>query len=371
MKFGSGKISVSQLMLTLTVTTLVFTIFIFMSSYNLVFGENTATSTSSSPLYTSTREYFDTNNGSLLQSSQSPVPSASSIFDVTNNCPNEIAIYVHGVWASKENAEEQTERVNLSLQSQNYSIPLIGFTWDSNTSLSQPGWNLAKIIAHKNAPLLGKFIIDFKEQCPNSDIRIIAHSLGSRVVLSALEFIMSNPIQLIDDPNKKMIKTVHLMGSAVDNEDVSLTSIDGLNNPFPWILNPSCTIDKSGVKFPYGKSIQKVVEEFYNLVNSEDNVLEISYRCAEGGNNALGQSGKQIGIPTPPNYHDVPDIESEIIADWDANADGQTDFGLCISFFCDDDEGSNHNGYMGFRDKENPKTIDNDGVMNVVVEHWR
>ena len=122
----------------------------------------------------------------LLHSGLSPHPLASSIFNKeSNNCPNEIAIYVHGVWTSEDNAKEQTERVSLSLDSLNYTIPVIGYTWDSNTSfsiddisISQDGWSVAKIIANKNGPLLAKLIIDFKNNCPDSDIRIIAHSLG-------------------------------------------------------------------------------------------------------------------------------------------------------------------------------------------------
>jgi hypothetical protein len=41
-----------------------------------------------------------------------------------------------------------------------------------------------------------------------------------------------------------------------------LNSIAGFNNPFPWFAIPSCTIDESGVKFAYGKSIQNIVEDF-------------------------------------------------------------------------------------------------------------
>ena len=42
-------------------------------------------------------------------------------------------MYVHGVWAPEDTAIEQTERVGLSLASLNNTIPLIGYTWDSDT----------------------------------------------------------------------------------------------------------------------------------------------------------------------------------------------------------------------------------------------
>ena len=363
-----------NLVTILLIITSIISYFILYSSY-FVFGETTT-----SPLYTSTRQFFDTNTGALLESSSSPEPNAFSILGGTNNCPNEIAIYVHGVWSSKESAKEQTERVHLSLDSLNYNIPVIGYTWDSDTSfslvdpfLSQEGWAIAKIIAHNNGPLLANFITDFKHNCQNTDIRIIAHSLGSRVVLSALESLTANQNIPISDDTNKIIKSVHLLGAAMDNEEVSLNSIDSFNNPAPLFAIISCTVDTSGVKFAYGKAIEKEVEEFYNLVNSEDNVLQIFYRCAEGGNVALGQSGKQtfIQVQTPTNYHDVKDIEEEIKPILDANANNEIDFGLCNFFgFCFAAEGDNHAGYIGYRNLLNHNAISNDGVMDVVVDHW-
>ena len=354
------------------ITTSIISYFILFSSSSL-YGQPAI-----SPLYTSTRNFFDTNTGTLLHSGLSPYPPASSIFNQeSNNCSNEIAIYFHGVWASEGNAKEQTERVSLSLDSLNYTIPVVGYTWDSNTpfsiddtSISQEGWSVAKIIANKNGPLLAKYIIDFKDNCPNSDIRIIAHSLGPRVVLFSLEYLSTHQNALINQ-SSKIIKSVHLMGAAVDNEEVSLNSIAGFNNPFPWFAIQSCTIDKSGIKFAYGNAIQ-VVEDFYNLVNSDDNVLQLFYPCAEGGNYALGQSGKDtiLSVQIPTNYHDIKGIEEEIKPNLDANADGEADFGLCYSDVCDQGQGDNHAGYIGYRDLLKENTIDDDGVMNLVIDDW-
>ena len=219
---------------------------------------------------------------------------------------------------------------------------------------------------------MGQFIIDFKNNCPNSDIRILAHSLGSRVVLSALEYLSTHQNELNINQTSEIIKSVHLMGAAVDNEEVSLNSIAaGFKNPFPWFAIPSCTIDETNVKSAYGHAIQNVVEEFYNLVNSEDNVLQVFYPCAEGGNSALGRSGQDLAVQAPTNYHDVEGIEEEIISNLDADADGDADFGLCSFGVCSHGEGDNHAGYMGYRDLLNADTIEDDGVMNLVIQHWR
>jgi esterase/lipase superfamily enzyme len=61
-----------------------------------------------------------------------------------------------------------------------YTFPVIGFSWDSDTEISQDGWNYAKKIAKENGPKLAQFILDLKNNCPQTKIRLIAHSLGAR-----------------------------------------------------------------------------------------------------------------------------------------------------------------------------------------------
>jgi len=51
-------------------------------------------------------------------------------------------------------------------------------------------------------PLLGKFIQQFNDNCPNDKLRITAHSLGSRVTLSA--------IQSLYDGNSDILKKSYL-----------------------------------------------------------------------------------------------------------------------------------------------------------------
>ena len=50
------------------------------------------------------------------------------------NAPPEVAIYIHGVWASESGVIEQADRTRLSLFKDHYEIPIIGYTWDSNTA---------------------------------------------------------------------------------------------------------------------------------------------------------------------------------------------------------------------------------------------
>ena len=85
-----------------------------------------------------------------------------------------------------------------------------------------PFWADAKQLANENGPKLAHFIFDYKNTCKyqhNKDVnvRLVAHSLGARVVLSTLESL--NNITAWNT-NHFNITSVHLMGPAVDYEEV-------------------------------------------------------------------------------------------------------------------------------------------------------
>jgi hypothetical protein len=302
---------------------------------------------------------------------QANLPSALSILE-TNGCPGELAIYVHGVWASEQQAEEQVQRVFLSLNNSGYQIPVVGFSWDSNTALNPEGWDIAKLVANQNGPNLAKFIGDFKDRCPNDDLRIIAHSLGSRVALSAIQSLYNNDSER-DDAAPKEIASVHLLGAAIDNEQVSVNAGDCEFNdpPFP------CT----------GKAIEAEVERFYNLYNPEDNMLQFAYRDTEG-DDALGWCGTNGGPPnvflpwtcvgdeaisTPPNYDEY-SVSDKIRPDDDADKKEGCDISMKV--FSDRETctimliGDNHMGYMGFRSDTNPQEVYDSGAMGYVARDW-
>jgi hypothetical protein len=293
------------------------------------------------------------------------------------DCPTEIAVFVHGWDNDHYKAKERLDRVKMSLENNSYYIPLIGLSWDSNTD-----WDPAKSIAKENGPKLAQFILDYKETCKyeqNKDVnvRLLAHSMGSRVILSALESLHENPVWNNSTNNFK-IASVHLMGAAVDNEEVSMNAIDHFNYPGwgqgPLGCFPNHYYPGDGVKFPYGNAINGEVVKFYNLINPQDNVLEYIYPCFEGGDNALGEDGKQeSGILAPPNsVYIEEDIQGEIRPYRDADAMGGWDFGLCNNFgFCQVNTGDNHAGYIGFRNPTNTNLLADDGAMNRVVEQWQ
>jgi hypothetical protein len=185
---------------------------------------------------------------------------------------------------------------------------------------------------------------------------LIGHSLGARVVLSALQSLHNNQ----EWKNEKFkVTSVHLLGGDVDNEEVSKDSWDIVSDP----TNFNGTFS---IKFPYGNAIQDEVAKFYNLFDSADAALIALFPSAEH-DNPLGLKGAQIGISLPSNYNQK-DVKNMIPPFCDANGDKRAD----LPFHREDKVtiGQNHAGYYGFRNPADNKTLIDSGAMNTVVRDW-
>jgi hypothetical protein len=334
----------------------------------------------------STRGSFNLTSGNIIR--EPTIHSALSILN--SNCPGELAIYIHGVWATNMSAEEQSDRLSLSLKKEGYKIPLIGFSWDSNTAfslddinLSKHGWDVAKKIANENGPFLAKFILDYKKECPDDKVRIIAHSLGSRVILSAMQTLDDNELSSNHSasPSKK-INSVHLLGAAVNAEQISLDQSHCVHN----VPALKCS----------GAAIESESNHFYNLYDPEDNMLgpehvtnlfcplcgditfKSPYQYTED-HDALGAIKKDSTTNGPSNYHEH-NVLSKIIADADSDKDKECDLRVNLknfgypfdSYYCTITKlGDNHLGYMGYRSSTNRHLISNSGAIEVVVTDWK
>ena len=325
------------------------------SQFVYVIGQNITKTTIGSPsdyynnFTISTRGHFDRATGE-------PIPEHNStdylyydnIGHRTNDslqnefmCPSEkeIAIYIHGAWTDEISANEQVNRTSMSLQVNNNTIPLIGFSWDSNTPFSEEGWKNAKTIAASNGPKLAQFILDFKNKCEDSDIRLIAHSLGASVVNSTLVSLSNN--QGMNTNSDFNITSVHLLGAAIDRGELAANTT-------------------------FGKAIEQVVDNFYNLRNAEDNMLEYIYRNVED-KDALGLLGIQHSLPIPGDYIER-QVDTEIPPIQDADGNSKLD---CFDYFVLL-PGDNHCGYIGFRGLPPFENIlRSDGSMDVVVQDWQ
>ncbi len=347
---------------------IIFLIVSIVSPLSLQSQNNIADAQQISPLV-STRRHFSLDTGELTSGHNRTDYDASDIpgLQPDISCPKEAAIYVHGVWtgigsfsANLESEAEIFDRARMSLAVNNYSIPVIGFSWDSNTTIATDGigWSIAKKIAQDNGPKLAHFLFDYKSKCPDTQIRIIAHSLGAMVVLSALQDLTSNQGWNSSGGGSSNFKveSVHLMGAAVDDEQVSTDSSDTHDDPADKV---------------YGQSIESRVVGFYNLFDTQDNALEEIYPYYEGGETALGLNGAEQGISLPRNYQDI-DVTKEISLLNDANGDKRCDLpNPFIPNYCTIVAiGDNHLGYVGFVSSTNGSLVD-DGAMNIVVEDWR
>jgi len=350
------------------------TALLFIFIVNLpVLSSSVAASPTAIPTYEiTTREIFDKPWQGVNESAYVGYQPLD-INNLYNACPAEVAIVVHGWYLNELRAQERFDRVRLSLENNSYHIPIVGFSWPSDTP-----WVAAKLVAEENGPKLANFTSDLVNTCKekqNRDvkIRLVGHSLGARVILSSLDSLHKDPIW---NSGAFKIASVHLMGAAVDNEEVSKDPQDILNDQTNW----------GTVKSDYGEDIQHEVVEFYNLHNPHDKVLgpnpinpfsPLQIYPSFEGDLALGQNGSQIfpKISLPTNYVDIEVQKEEIPFNIDADGDR-----LCddlrltlkpVKWICMITEaGDSHFGYFGFRDAADITKLKDDGAMNVVVNNW-
>ena len=263
----------------------------------------------------------------------------------------------------------------MSLENNSYTnTSLIGFSWPSDIP-----WNDAKFVAKENGPILADFVSSLKDSCKDHlnrevQINLIGHSLGARVILSALHILYTDPNW---NSNGFKIASVNLMGAAVDNEEVSKNPRDILFDRANW----------GSVKSDYGNAIENEVIHFYNLYNTKDNTLGPNtvnpfspyqiYPTFEG-DLALGQNGSQIypNITLPNNYVDI-NITEKIPFNTDANGDKDCDDWRLLTLkpvklsCMITQAGESHYGYFGFRDADNKTRLIDIGAMDILVSNLK
>ena len=238
--------------------------------------------------------------------------------------PEELVIYVHGFENSVADAQENFNTARQALRSNGYLHPVVGFSWDSDTGVGD--FDDAAAIATMNGAKLAQFISDIQMKHSTTKIRIIGHSLGTRVILNALRVLDASEKWKEMDAK---VRSVHVVGAAVDNEDVDS------NN--------------------FGPDIERQTAEFHNLFSTEDDVLEGGFFFVQG-DNALGENGADFSGGTMPANYSETNVTNELSADTDGN--GSSDEGV----------GDNHSGYNGVVDASG--MLSSDGAMDVVVEQW-
>ena len=133
----------------------------------------------------------------------------------------EITIIVHGLRNNSSGALAKFVIAKRRLTKLGYKHPVIGYSYDSNTSGAQYiSYALQALytgitIANKNGRNLAKFVIDFKRRSPNTNIRLIGHSLGAHVIQSTVKNLAKNA------KNNGIIKAVYLFGGSIPADSFS------------------------------------------------------------------------------------------------------------------------------------------------------
>ena len=164
----------------------------------------------------STRGYYDLTTGKTLKSNSYylyPKKDFKNLFGT-----KELTIMIHGLRNDNAGAIAKVLLAKNRLRKLGYLYPVIGFSYDSNTTgahlIKHAKRSLAagQIIAKKNGRHLGKFIEDFKLVSPKTKIRLMGHSLGSQVILSTLEYLAKKK------KNCGIIDSAYLFGASITQD---------------------------------------------------------------------------------------------------------------------------------------------------------
>jgi esterase/lipase superfamily enzyme len=184
----------------------------------------------------------------------------------------ELLVFVHG-WRSDDGSDDAIDRAytaGKALEEVGYDEFDVAFSWDSDKGggLDQ-GWYEGQEIANRNGSKLANFVTDWND-ADGRPVRLVCHSLGAQVTLSALS--------VLDSWGRaNAVRDVVMLGGAADNE--------------------ACSVGGE-----YGDGIATAAEEVVNCHKTDDDVLQWAYSIGEF-NSAVGETGVE-GTP-PGNYRDV------------------------------------------------------------------
>lgn len=183
--------------------------------------------------------------------------------------PDELVIFVHGWLNDDLVARGSFWLFEQALRANGYEQPMVGYSWDSDTLLTR--WWQATEIAERNGKKLASFVTDYAEAVPGTDIRLVCHSLGSKVALGALRE------ELAD--SQVTVASTSLMGAAVGDQEVSVGG-------------------------RYGDAISEGTLQLDNYYNTGDWILSNVYEAAEW-DTAVGSSGATGTTPSNYSEHEV------------------------------------------------------------------
>jgi len=200
----------------------------------------------------------DGNSETNYDTAGDPIPG------LDDEAPTELLVHAHGWNNDLEGGVCSVGEAGETFGLEGYDHPVIGYTWDADF-----GWYSATEIAERNGKKLGAFVADYRDENPDTTVRLCCHSLGARVVLEALEYLST-------ELGETAVATTTLLGGAADNDAPAL---DGT----------------------YGEAIETATGRLDNFWMTDDAVLDWAYSTAEWGT-AIGAS--ELDGDAPSNYTD-------------------------------------------------------------------
>ena len=225
----------------------------------------------------STRDHFD-DDANLINGE------TEWSYDVEGSWPfwaeEELTLFVHG-FRSDDSQDEDIDagyECRLALEDAGYTGSTAVFSWDADKGDSLDiGWADAKDIAERNGRKLANFCQWYHNEY-GVGVRLIAHSLGARVVLFALR-------SLDDDYGEaNLLRSVTLLGGAVANDSVSMDA--GLFDD------------------EFGDHIEFATQQLDNFHSYDDGILENVFYPREA-ERAAGEVGVEGTAPANYQDHDV------------------------------------------------------------------
>ena len=164
----------------------------------------------------STRGFYDLYSGRTIKhESYSLYPKRD--FDALIGS-KEITIMIHGLRNNASGALTKFVIAKRRLAHLGYKYPVIGYSYDSNTTgaLYIMRLHIGVTIANKNGRNLARFVTDFKRKSPGTKIRLMGHSLGAHVILSTIKNLAKST------KNKGIIEAVYLFGGSIPSDALSV-----------------------------------------------------------------------------------------------------------------------------------------------------
>jgi len=160
----------------------------------------------------STRGYYDLTYGKTIKNNSYFLYPKKEFDKLVGS--KELVIMIHGLRNDNSGAIAKVILAKNRLSSLGYRYPVIGFSYDSNTTgahlskHAKRALSTGQIIAQKNGRNLALFIEDFKIASSKTKIRLMGHSLGSQVILSTVE-------NLAKKNHSEIIESVYFFGASI------------------------------------------------------------------------------------------------------------------------------------------------------------